>query len=177
MTDIRVNYISVTFKVDICRCRCNSSLRKYPADFGSAGGQHARQETVRTKWLSARLEGKAHSCFQVHLQGWEHFKMIMRSRSSKMLSLSYLALLETSHYLFVIRWNKNWMRWKLKELYKRYNSLIPGALAWSLWRRTEEWEFALIWSHSINTYLENTTLCQKLMISLDNWQVPLCSSS
>ena len=40
---------------------------------------------------------------QVYLQGWEHFKVIMRSRSSQMLSLSHLALLETSHYLFVIR--------------------------------------------------------------------------
>ena len=61
MTDVRVNNISVTFKVDIRRCRGNSSLRKYPADFGSAGSQHARQETVWTKWLSTRLEGKAHS--------------------------------------------------------------------------------------------------------------------
>ena len=63
MTDVRVNNISVTFKVDICRCRGNGSLRKYPADFGSAGGQYARQETVWTKWLFARLEGKAHSNF------------------------------------------------------------------------------------------------------------------
>ena len=63
MTDVRVNNISVTFKVDIHRCRGNGSLRKYPTDFGSAGGQHARQETVWTKWCSARLEGKAHSNF------------------------------------------------------------------------------------------------------------------
>ena len=63
MTDVRVNNISVTFKVDIGRCRGNGSLRKYPTDFGSAGGQHARQETVWTKWCSARLEGKAHSNF------------------------------------------------------------------------------------------------------------------
>ena len=63
MTDVRVDKISVTFKVDIRRCRGNGSLRKYPADFGSAGGQNARQETVWTKWLSARLEGKAHSNF------------------------------------------------------------------------------------------------------------------
>ena len=61
MTDVRVNNISVTFKMDICRCRSNGSLRKYPTDFGSAGGQHARQETVWTKWCSARLERKAHS--------------------------------------------------------------------------------------------------------------------
>ena len=63
MTDVRVNNISVTFKMDIHRCRGNGSLRKYPTDFGSAGGQHARQETVWTKWCSARLEGKAHSNF------------------------------------------------------------------------------------------------------------------
>ena len=63
MTDVRVNNISVTFKMDIRRCRGNGSLRKYPTDFGSAGGQHARQETVWTKWCSARLEGKAHSNF------------------------------------------------------------------------------------------------------------------
>ena len=43
MTDVRVNNISVTFKMDIRRCRGNGSLRKYPKDFGSAGGQHARQ--------------------------------------------------------------------------------------------------------------------------------------
>ena len=43
MTDVRVNNISVTIKVDIRRCRGNGSLRKYPTDFGSAGGQHARQ--------------------------------------------------------------------------------------------------------------------------------------
>ena len=58
MTDVRVNNISVAFKVDIGRCRGNGSLRKYPTDFGSAGGQHARQETVWTKWCSARLEGR-----------------------------------------------------------------------------------------------------------------------
>ena len=63
MTDVRVNNISVTFKVDIRRYRGNGSLRKYPTDFGSAGGQHARQEIVWTKWCSARLEGKAHSNF------------------------------------------------------------------------------------------------------------------
>ena len=63
MTDVRVNNISVTFKVEIGRCRGNGSLRKYPTDFGSAGGQHVRQETVRIKWCSARLEGKAHSNF------------------------------------------------------------------------------------------------------------------
>ena len=63
MTDVRVNNISVTFKVDIGRCRGNGSLRKYPTDFGSSGGQHARQETVWTKWCSTRLEGKAHSNF------------------------------------------------------------------------------------------------------------------
>ena len=63
MTDVRVNNISITFKVDTRRCRGNSSLRKYTADFGSAGDQHARQETVWTKWCSARLEGKAHSNF------------------------------------------------------------------------------------------------------------------
>ena len=39
---------------------------------------------------------------QVYLQGREHCKVIMRSRSSQMLSLSHLALLETSHYFFVI---------------------------------------------------------------------------
>ena len=55
MTDVRVNNISVTFKVDIRRRRGNSSLKKYPTDFGSAGGQHARQKTVWTKWCSARL--------------------------------------------------------------------------------------------------------------------------
>ena len=63
MTDVRVNNIFVTFKMDIRRYRGNGSLRKYPTDFGSAGGQHARQETVWTKWCSARLEGKAHSNF------------------------------------------------------------------------------------------------------------------
>ena len=63
MTDVSVNSISVTFKVDIRRYRGNGSLRKYSTDFGSAGGQHARQETVWTKWYSARLEGKAHSNF------------------------------------------------------------------------------------------------------------------
>ena len=63
MTDVRVNNISVTFKVDIRRYRGNGSLRKYPTDFGSARGQHARQETVWTIWCSARLEGKAHSNF------------------------------------------------------------------------------------------------------------------
>ena len=115
---------------------------------------------------------------QVYLQGREYSKVIMRSRSSQMLSLSHLALLQTSHYLFMIRWNKNWIWWKLKELYLRYNSLLPGALAWWLWRRrTEEWEFASIWSHSIDAYLANTTLCQKSMTSLDNWQEPLCSPS
>ena len=36
MTDVRVNNISVTFKMDIRRCRGNGSLRKYPTDFGSA---------------------------------------------------------------------------------------------------------------------------------------------
>ena len=41
--------------------------------------------------------------FKVYLQGWEYSKVIMRSRSSQMLSLSHLALLETYHYLFVIR--------------------------------------------------------------------------
>ena len=93
------------------------------------------------------------------MQGREHSKVIMRSWSSQMLGLSHLALLETSHYLFVIRWNKNWMWLKLKELYQMYNSLLPGALAWWLWRRTE---FALIWNHSIDAYLENTTLCESL---------------
>ena len=39
ITDVRVNNISVTFKVDIRRYRGNGSLRKYPTDFGSAGGQ------------------------------------------------------------------------------------------------------------------------------------------
>ena len=34
MTDVIVNNISVTFKVDIRRCRGNGSLRKYPTDFG-----------------------------------------------------------------------------------------------------------------------------------------------
>ena len=63
MTDVRVNNISVPFKVDISRYRGNGSLRKYPTDFGSARGQHAGQETVWTKWCSARLEGKAHSNF------------------------------------------------------------------------------------------------------------------
>ena len=46
MTDVKVNNISVTFKVDTSAEVANSSLRKYPTDFGSAGGQHARQETV-----------------------------------------------------------------------------------------------------------------------------------
>ena len=63
ITDVRVNNIFVTFKVDIRRYKGNGSLRKYPTHFGSAGGQHARQETVWTKWCSARLEGKAHSNF------------------------------------------------------------------------------------------------------------------
>ena len=63
MIDVEVNNISVTFKVDIRRCRSKSSLRKYPTDFGSAGDQHARQETVWTKWCSARPEGKPHSNF------------------------------------------------------------------------------------------------------------------
>ena len=63
MIDVKVNNIFVTFKVGMRRCRGNSSLRKYPTDFGSAGGQHARQETVWTKWCFARLEGKAHSNF------------------------------------------------------------------------------------------------------------------
>ena len=63
MTDVRVNNISVTFKMDIHRCRGNGSLRKYPTDLGSAGGQHATQENVWTKWCFARLEGKAHSNF------------------------------------------------------------------------------------------------------------------
>ena len=63
MIDVKVNNIFVAFKVDIRRCRGNASLRKYPTDFGSAGGQHARQEIVCTKWCSARLEGKAHSNF------------------------------------------------------------------------------------------------------------------
>ena len=49
MIDVKVNNISVTFKVDMSRCKGNGSLRKYPTDFGSAGGQHARQETVWTK--------------------------------------------------------------------------------------------------------------------------------
>ena len=49
MTNVRVNNISVTYKVDISRCRGNGSLRKNPTDFGSAGGQHTRQETVWTK--------------------------------------------------------------------------------------------------------------------------------
>ena len=116
--------------------------------------------------------------FQVYLHGWEHSKVIMRSRSSQMLSLSHLALLETSHYLFVIRWNKNWMQWRLKELYQRYISLLPDALAWWLWRkRMKEWEFVLTWSHSIDAYLENTTLCRKSMTSLDSWQEPPCSPS
>ena len=35
MTDVKVNNICVTFKVDIRRCRGNSSPRKYPTDFGS----------------------------------------------------------------------------------------------------------------------------------------------
>ena len=63
MTDVKVNNISVTFIMDIHRCRDNGCLRKYPTDFGSAGDQHAGQETVWTKWCSARLEGKPHSNF------------------------------------------------------------------------------------------------------------------
>ena len=55
MTDVRVN--------NILKWTYVGSLRKYPTDFGSAGGQHARQETVLTKFCSARLEGKAHSYF------------------------------------------------------------------------------------------------------------------
>ena len=61
MKDVKVNNISVTFKVDTSRG--NGNLRKYPTDFGSAGGQHARQETVWTKWCPARPEGKSHSNF------------------------------------------------------------------------------------------------------------------
>ena len=61
MTDVKVNNISVTFKVD--RCRGNGNLRKYPTDFGSARGRHARQETVWAKWCSVRPEGKPHSNF------------------------------------------------------------------------------------------------------------------
>ena len=61
MTDVRVNNISVTFKMDIRRCTTVSEST--PQTLGSAGGQHARQETVWTKWCSARLEGKAHSNF------------------------------------------------------------------------------------------------------------------
>ena len=61
MKDVKVNNISVTFKVDTSRVHGN--LRKYPTDFGSAGGQHARQEIVWTKWCSARPEGKSHSTF------------------------------------------------------------------------------------------------------------------
>ena len=34
MTDVRVNNISVTFKVDIGRCRGNGSLRKYLQTLG-----------------------------------------------------------------------------------------------------------------------------------------------
>ena len=34
MTDVRVNNISVTFKVDIRRYRGNGSLRKYPKTLG-----------------------------------------------------------------------------------------------------------------------------------------------
>ena len=61
MKGVKVNNISVTFKVDTSRG--NGNLRKYPTDFGLAGGQHTRQETVGTKWCSARPEGKSHSNF------------------------------------------------------------------------------------------------------------------
>ena len=44
MKDVKVNNISVTFKVDTSRV--NGNLRKFPTDFGSAGGRHARQEIV-----------------------------------------------------------------------------------------------------------------------------------
>ena len=58
MTDVRVNNISVTFKVDIGRCRGNGSLRKYPTDFGSSGGQHARQETEGPNGVPLDLSGR-----------------------------------------------------------------------------------------------------------------------
>ena len=61
MKDVKVNNISVTFKVDTSRG--NGNLKKYPTNSGSAGGQHARQETVWTKWCSDRLEGKSQSNF------------------------------------------------------------------------------------------------------------------
>ena len=48
MTDVKVNNISVTFKVDTgaeVKAISESTLQ----NFGSAGGQHAKQETVWTK--------------------------------------------------------------------------------------------------------------------------------
>ena len=70
MKYVKVNNISVTFKVDTSRG--NGNLRKYPTDFGSAGGQHARQETVWTNGvlldqresLTVTLSQKQHKCDQ-----------------------------------------------------------------------------------------------------------------
>ena len=55
MKHVKVNNISVTFKVDTSRG--NGNLRKYPTDFGLAGNQHARQETVWTKCPGLHLGG------------------------------------------------------------------------------------------------------------------------
>ena len=67
MKDVKVNNISVTFKVDTSRG--NGSLRKYPTDFGSAGDQHARQETVWTKCPGLHLGGQA-GAFAPLKTGW-----------------------------------------------------------------------------------------------------------
>ena len=72
MIDVKVNNISVTFKVDMHRCRGNGSLRKYPTDFGSAGGQHARQKLYGPNGVLLDLRGsftvmlsqKQHKCDQ-----------------------------------------------------------------------------------------------------------------
>ena len=141
MTDVKVNNISVTFKVDT-----GAEVTAVSESTLQTLGQLEVSMTDKKLCGSARHEGKPHSNFiseaakmlpgnicessrssshqrlppiisvldnlecdpttaikQAYLQGWEHSKVITRSRSSKMLSLSHLALLETSHYLFVIR--------------------------------------------------------------------------
>ena len=53
MTDVRVNNISVTFKVTYVGAEVTAVSESTPKTLGP----------VWTKWLSARLEGKAHSNF------------------------------------------------------------------------------------------------------------------
>ena len=110
-----------------------------------------------------------------------------------MLSLSHLALLETSQYLFVIRWNKNWMQWRLKELYHKVQQPTPwcagmvvvnknGGVRICIDLKPFNWcvlrgHHALPKVDDILGQLTGATVFSKLDANSGFWQVPLAEKS